>query len=255
LQAAFDHCATLLNLQLHATADEKEAYKRARRELLQQSEIKKDDLILFEDRLLGKGAKGTVFEGVYCGTTVACKTIELSGTPKEIEHAMKYAKKEFAHTAKATHPNIVTVYGICYEFKSKVHVSRVLSSRRVGHVCLTNLFCLQVLIVMEKLRCTLREHIVERAEAGDPLADAERLEMIDGVFRGLQKLHSCDPPIYHRDLKGANVMLGYGGGKVKLVDFGLAKSKLDTIGTKSRTGGAMGTVRLVVSLALPARVG
>jgi hypothetical protein len=122
LQAAFNTCAIDLNMELHATAEEKDAYRRARRAIVEQSEIKKADLILFQDRLLGKGAKGAVFEGVYCGTTVACKTLELTGSQKERERAVKYAKKEFAHTAKAKHPNIVAVWGICYEIPGKVHI-------------------------------------------------------------------------------------------------------------------------------------
>jgi len=117
-------CATILNLHLHATEDEKAAYKRSRSEILQRNEIKKADLILFEDRLLGKGGKGAVFEGVYLGTSVACKVVELSGTPKDIERAMEHVKKEFVHTAKAKHPNIVAVWGICYEFDSKVRCMR-----------------------------------------------------------------------------------------------------------------------------------
>ena len=123
-------CATILNLHLHATEDEKAAYKRSRSEILQRNEIKKADLILFEDRLLGKGGKGAVFEGVYLGTSVACKVVELSGTPKDIERAMEHVKKEFVHTAKAKHPNIVAVWGICYEFDSKVRARARPTTRR-----------------------------------------------------------------------------------------------------------------------------
>lgn len=43
-----------------------------------------------------------------------------------------------------------------------------------------------------------------------------------GLLEGLQYLHSCNPPVLHRDIKGANILVGLDR-MVKLSDFGCSK--------------------------------
>ena len=41
---------------------------------------------------------------------------------------------------------------------------------------------------------------------------AEAVELALGAGRGINHLHACQPPIVHRDLKSANLLVSVGGG-------------------------------------------
>lgn len=71
---------------------------------------------------------------------------------------------------------------------------------------------------------TLRRHVSDfGALEGNLLRKAAR-----GVLKGLHYLHTHEPPIVHRDLKGANVLLTLDF-TVKLADFGCSKRGVDTL--------------------------
>merc|ERR1712050_536570 len=47
------------------------------------------------------------------------------------------------------------------------------------------------------------------------------------LLEGLEYLHTRDPPVVHRDVKGANVLVGLDS-RFKLSDFGCSKRTMDT---------------------------
>eukprot|EP00164_Ancoracysta_twista_P017902 GFYU01030723.1.p1 GENE.GFYU01030723.1~~GFYU01030723.1.p1 ORF type:complete len:265 (-),score=76.21 GFYU01030723.1:138-833(-) len=53
------------------------------------------------------------------------------------------------------------------------------------------------------------------------------IKMTKDIARGLQFLHNCKPPIIHRDLKSANLLVD-DNFNIKLSDFGLARVKAHT---------------------------
>ena len=55
-----------------------------------------------------------------------------------------------------------------------------------------------------------------------PLSWEERKRMALETARGVHYLHSCHPPVLHRDLKSLNLLLDESG-RVKLADFGWTK--------------------------------
>lgn len=74
---------------------------------------------------------------------------------------------------------------------------------------------------------SLRRHVSEfGALEGNLLRKATR-----GVLKGLHYLHTQAPPVVHRDLKGANVLLTLDF-CVKLADFGCSKRDVDTTSFK-----------------------
>jgi serine/threonine-protein kinase len=66
--------------------------------------------------------------------------------------------------------------------------------------------------------------VEEIIDAEGPLPPAEALRIIDAVLSILQAAHDKD--IYHRDIKPGNIMIDKAG-QVKIIDFGIAKSKTD----------------------------
>jgi eukaryotic-like serine/threonine-protein kinase len=80
------------------------------------------------------------------------------------------------------------------------------------------------------------ETLAGRLTSRGPLPISEALDVTSQIARGLARAH--DAGIVHRDLKPANVMLT-ADGTVKILDFGLAKARDQTI---TVTGGVMGTV-------------
>ena len=163
--------------------------------------------------LVGRGGMGAVYRGhqTDLNREVAVKILpqSLSNDPVFLSRF----RREAQALAKLDHPNIVTVFGsgvadgLCY-------------------------------IVMEYIDgTTLREAMA--AKAVDP---ASALRIVPQICDALAYAH--DHGIVHRDIKPENILLGIGG-KIKVVDFGLAKlSDDDRAQTMlTATGARLGTLR------------
>lgn len=61
---------------------------------------------------------------------------------------------------------------------------------------------------------------------GEPFPVADVLKWADGLLDALQYLHAQQPPVIHRDIKPQNLKLD-AGGRLILLDFGLAKGMSD----------------------------
>jgi eukaryotic-like serine/threonine-protein kinase len=158
---------------------------------------------------IAHGGMATVYLGVdtRLDRTVAIK----------IMHAELAADQDFAarfvrearSVAQLSHPNVVAVYD---------------QGSDGGHLYLA----------MEYVPGrTLRQLLNERGK----LTPGESLDIIEGVLAGLAAAHQAG--IVHRDVKPENVLLAEDG-RVKVADFGLARSMSGTNHTK--TGVLMGTV-------------
>ncbi|MEA2480152.1 MAG: eukaryotic-like serine/threonine-protein kinase [Thermoleophilaceae bacterium] len=154
---------------------------------------------------LGSGGMATVFlaEDERLGRRVAVKRLH-ADSPSD---TAKRFSREARLGASLNHPNVVTVYDAVNEGEA-------------------------VLIAME---------YVDGGTLADALRDGaikpERAaEVIAGVAAALD--HAHDQGIVHRDVKPANILLGEGG-KVKLVDLGIATALEGTRITSSNS--VMGT--------------
>lgn len=91
--------------------------------------------------------------------------------------------------------------------------------------------------VYDAIFCDGNTYVVEELIDGETLAEyiqmegifteKEVLSIIKEVCDGLEKLHSQNPPLIHRDIKPGNVMLR-SDGSVKLIDFDTVRSYKDT---------------------------
>lgn len=164
-------------------------------------------------QLIGHGGMGAVYRGrqTELNREVAVKILPASMSKDPI--FLSRFRREAQALAKLDHPNIVTVFG----------------SGVADDLCY---------IVMEYIDgTTLRQAM--SAGAVDP---ASALMIVPQICEALAYAH--DRGIVHRDIKPENILLGVGG-KIKVVDFGLAKlSDDDRAHTMlTATGARLGTLR------------
>lgn len=65
-------------------------------------------------------------------------------------------------------------------------------------------------------------NLKEVVDTKGALSEEQLLSVMEQVCSGLYYLHSLEPPIVYRDLKPSNIILS-DDGKIKLIDFGIAK--------------------------------
>ena len=158
--------------------------------------------------VIGRGGMGEVYKARQAdlGRTVAIKTL-LAGEQASEEFLERF-RREARVTAELVHPGIVQIYDVGVE--GKLHY-----------------------IVMEHVEGrSLKEALAERKPGV-----RESLEIARSVARTLQFAH--ERGVIHRDVKPANLMID-GGGKVRILDFGLARSTEDGKGLTA-TGAVIGT--------------
>ncbi|XP_014249311.1 mitogen-activated protein kinase kinase kinase 7-like [Cimex lectularius] len=140
---------------------------------------------------IGKGSFGVVYKAEWKNKEVAVKLIET-----EAEKAS--FKVELKQLSRVRHPNIVKLYGACTE-------------KPVG-------------LVMEyaeggSLYNFLHSQPLKRYTAGHAMSWALQ------CAKGVEYLHTMNPPLIHRDLKPPNLLLVKGGTVLKICDFGTACDK------------------------------
>jgi Tol biopolymer transport system component len=153
---------------------------------------------------LGGGGMGEVYraEDTRLGRQVALKVLPDS-VAQDADRLARF-EREARSLASLNHPNIAQIHGL---------------EERDGVLAL----------VMELVEGeTLADRLARgRIRVDDALAVAEQ------VAEGLAAAH--DEGIIHRDLKPANVMIDAAGGRVKVLDFGLAKRLSSGDGTELTT--------------------
>ena len=140
---------------------------------------------------LGAGSFGEVKQGTWHGTDVAVKIIMDTGSV-----ALDEFKTEVEVMAKLRHPNIVQFLGWSLLPKNRLAII----SQFVPRGSLFDLLH-RSSIVIEPRR---------------------RLVIAKDIAKGLLYLHSCEPPIVHRDLKSPNLLVDRDF-TVKVCDFGLSR--------------------------------
>ncbi|CAE8624935.1 unnamed protein product [Polarella glacialis] len=146
--------------------------------------------------LIGRGSLGSVFKGLnrQTGQLMAAKEVLLDPRDQQEAKFRAALQNEIDLYKDMQHPNIVSYIGndfingrlyIYLEFMPGGSISQVLS---------------QFGPLDESLMARYSGHLV----------------------KGLDYLHSRDPPVLHRDIKGANILVGLDRG-VQLTDFGCSK--------------------------------
>ena len=151
------------------------------------------DNIQLTDKSLGVGGWGEVFEGRYCGCSVAVKRIhEAINSP----HNQSLFQREIDIASRCRHPCLLQFIGATNDEEIPLFVTELMESN-------------------------LRELLGQR-----PLSRKEITVISLDVARALNYLHQKKPfPIFHRDVSSGNVLLWRQGDqwRGKVSDYGSAK--------------------------------
>ena len=157
------------------------------------------DEIQMTNKCLGRGGWGGVYEGVYCGCTVAVKQIhDLILSP----HNILLFEREMNIASKCRHPHLLQFIGATNDEGNPLFVTEL----------------------MEK---SLRALLEQRQ-----LAEIEIRVISLDVARAINYLHQKKPePIIHRDVSSANVLLWRQGDqwRGKVSDYGTANFMQQTM--------------------------
>ncbi|MGV3661168.1 MAG: bifunctional serine/threonine-protein kinase/formylglycine-generating enzyme family protein [Prosthecobacter sp.] len=170
---------------------------------------------------LARGGMGAVYRGEQAslGRPVAIKILPPQLRDADPNYAQRF-KQEARAMARLNHPGIVSVYDF-------------------GEMPDGTLY-----FIMEFINGTDVGHMVARQGR---LPSAHAMAITAHVCDALQYAH--EHGVVHRDIKPANIMVGYDG-RVKVADFGLAKSDRQQDTSLTVSGHVMGTPHFVAPEAL-----
>ncbi|CAM0885753.1 unnamed protein product [Alopecurus aequalis] len=177
-------------------------------------------------KIIGRGGYGNVYKAVYNGMEIAIKKLhQLQGLDD------KAFDNEFRNLRKIKHPNVVRLIGYSYESREKyVPYNGELVRAKT----------------MERVLCfeymqggSLDKHI---EDGSCDLDWPTCYQIIKGTSDGLNHLHTVqNKPIYHLDLKPANVLLD-NNKTAKIGDLGLSRLVASTETHKTEIVNVKGTL-------------
>ncbi|KAL3690565.1 hypothetical protein R1sor_016874 [Riccia sorocarpa] len=146
-----------------------------------------------EEKVVGKGGYGKVYEGVLDdGQRVAIKRAEVSS----FQGAHEF-ENEILLLSRVHHKNLVSLVGYCNDGSEQMLVYEFIAYGSLQH------------------------HLFSQSTV--PFKFVTRLQIALGSARGIHYLHTeANPPIYHRDVKASNILLDEKF-HAKVADFGLSK--------------------------------
>ena len=209
------------------------------------SELKLEDVI-------GGGGFGQVWKAKWKGTPVAVKV--LTGTA-QAEKIPKAVLEEFIGEINMVsgmrHPNICLFMGACLDAPNRAIITELCENGSLWDALrlpLASLYRAADGVTRDAWPIELYEQLKSppliKGESERPMAPKGAWpwhlvkRVASGTARGMCYLHSGNPPVLHRDLKSANILLDESY-TAKLADFGLSRLKA----VRSGMTGNCGTVQ------------
>ncbi|OAE29340.1 hypothetical protein AXG93_3102s1670 [Marchantia polymorpha subsp. ruderalis] len=186
-------------------------------ELMPLRELKRATDNFADGAQIGAGGFGTVYTGkLNDGTMVAIKRSKREGSEDDKQRFLN----EVRILSQVNHRYLVKLLGCCMENKVALLVFEYISNG------------------------TLQEHL-QGKKGSRRLSWKERLHIAVQVADALNYLHSAfDPPIYHRDVKSANILLDEDL-HAKVADFGISNLAPMEASTHVATVAIQGTMGYV----------
>lgn len=171
--------------------------------------------------IIGRGGMAEVHLGydTRLSRTVAIKILR-TDLAQDATFLARF-RREAQSAAALNHPSIVSVYDTGEE---------TVTSTGGTELALPY-------IVMEYVK---GRTVASLLHGGDPVPIGEAVQIVVGVLSALEYSHH--EGIIHRDIKPGNIMLTTGG-KVKVMDFGIARAIADSAATMTQTNSVVGTAQ------------
>lgn len=220
-----------------------------------QSSINFNELNLQE--VIGGGGFGQVWRATWRGTPVAVKVLTGSAQNTRIARAvLEEFKAEINLLKGMRHPNICLYMGACVDPPNRAIITELAAHGSVWDALRLPLAAPYVVADGSPNGCwplrlylpghygapPISQGASSRVSAPIPPRGTWPWELVRrvscGAARGMAYLHSGDPPVLHRDLKSANLLLDESY-TTKVCDFGLSRLKAQA---RSMTGNC-GTVQ------------
>ena len=162
----------------------------------------RDEVHFNWDQSLGAGSFGQVFKGRYCGCVVAIKKLHFSTLSQKQRDSFE---REMKIASRCRHPCLLQFIGATQDESP--------------------------LFVTELMETSLQKLLKKRKQENQHLSETEIIVICLDVGRALNYLHRRQPPIVHRDVSSANVLLWKQNNqwRGKLGDYGTAKFLEDTM--------------------------
>ena len=154
------------------------------------------------NEFLGEGSFGKVFKGKYCGCVVAIKKLHFSTLTEKQRDGFE---REMKIASRCRHPCLLQFIGATQDQSP--------------------------LFVTELMETSLQKLLKKRKQEKQHLTETEIIVISLDVARAPNYLHRRQPPIVHRDVSSANVLLWKQNNqwRGKLGDYGTAKFLQDTM--------------------------
>jgi len=164
---------------------------------------------------LGAGEFGEIFKCRWRGNVVAAKCVKSAAIEKEWNK--RDGADELNKSLNATNKEIAL-----NDFRTETAILRQLRHPNICMLLAYSTMKDHEVMISELMKCSLLDVFKAHKIQGSTMSKKKQIRYAIELTKGMNYLHTCQPPILHRDLKPANLLVDFKD-TLKISDFGLAK--------------------------------